>query len=136
MLTQAILILPKLDNDGRPLDAVHFALELDLMEAFGGFTATESRGGWIDADDGKEYRDDGVLYLIAADFEAKGRRLRRRLENIAGRYAREARQVSVYVAHADGEVVLCAPLEPREGFGPDSLPYADRVKAQFGVKAA
>lgn len=135
MFTEATLILPKLDNDGRPLDSVHFALELDLMEAFGGFTASDARGGWIDADDGKTYRDESVRYSIAADFEARGGRNRRRLENIAGRYAREARQVSVYVRHADGEVVLCAALEAREGFGPDSLPYADRVKAQFGAAA-
>lgn len=105
-MRNATLILPVRDNDGADLSALHAVLSLELCEAFGGFTARDVRGAWRDESDGRVYQDESTEYRIAADWNPAQRLA---LESIAARYCAEARQVCVYVEHANGAVSFIPP---------------------------
>lgn len=105
-MREARIILPVLDNDGASLAHVHAGLKRALCEAFGGFTALPSHGGWIDQRDGKLYEEAGVAYDVAAQ---EGNATRVKLLTIAVHVARDAAQVCVYVRLPNGEVIFVEP---------------------------
>jgi len=104
----AQVILPKLDNDGQDLQAVHYGLRRSLAKAFGGYTALDSHGGWID-DSGKLYDEPGVTYQIACEPSDANRET---LRQIAVSHGRAAAQLAVFVSYACGtaEIIDLAPF--------------------------
>lgn len=58
----AQIVLPKAGNKGEDLSAAHAFIRRELCQAFGGFTALDSFGGWIDPDTGTEYLEPGITY--------------------------------------------------------------------------
>jgi hypothetical protein len=63
-LREARIILPVQDNDGHPLAGIHAVLQSRLIEAFGGYTAIDCRGGW-QSPNGTLHNDPGTAYDIA-----------------------------------------------------------------------
>jgi len=98
MLRLAQIILPKADNEGRDLGAVHYSLRRAIASEFGGFTALDSFGGWID-DSGKLYEESGVTYQIACE-DSESSRLK--LRDIAIIHGRAAAQLAVFVSYPNG----------------------------------
>lgn len=96
----ATLILPTVNNNGVDQTDTHAALQLTLIDTFGGFTVTSGKGGWKD-DSGKLYCDPVAVYSIAMAATADNAR---RLESIALMYGHLASQICVMVTHADGAV--------------------------------
>jgi hypothetical protein len=105
-MRNASIILPAHDNDGASLAALHAVLSLELCETFGGYTARDVRGAWRDESDGRVYQDESTEYRIAADWNPEQRLA---LESIAARYCAEARQVCLYLEHANGAVIFVEP---------------------------
>ena len=58
----ASIVLPKIGNNGESLDSAHAFIKKSLCNHFGGFTAFDSFGGWIDPETGKEYLEAGITY--------------------------------------------------------------------------
>ncbi len=100
-MQEARLVMPKADNDGNELDLLHDQLATRLCEEFGGFTATDTRGGWIDESDGRLYREPGIAYDVAMEaIEDNDETLRL----IAAEYCRRSAQICMYVRLASGSV--------------------------------
>lgn len=96
----AQIILPKADNDGKSLVWVHELLQHKLCAAFGGFTAIDSFGGWVDPKTDKLYKEDGVLYNVAVRGYSDAFTLRQ----IAAWALQEAKQEAIFVVFGDGTV--------------------------------
>lgn len=96
----AQIVLPKADNDGKSLVWVHEMLQKRLCEAYGGFTAVDSYGGWIDPKDGKLYKEEGVLYSVAV----RGFNDALALRKIAAWLLIEATQEAIFVVFGDGTI--------------------------------
>jgi hypothetical protein len=116
MLTFASLILPKKDNDGNDLFALHAALKVELIGAFGGYSASDISGAWQDAETGLTYQDDSTEYKILADWleplsDYRGGTFSDRLERIAGRYALAAGQECVLIVTANKGAQFIAPTQ-------------------------
>lgn len=60
----AQLTLPSEDNDGQSLSSVHRTLKTQLATSFGGYTAFETGGGWVD-ENGQLVEEDGTTYQVA-----------------------------------------------------------------------
>jgi hypothetical protein len=97
---EARIILPVYDNDGVDLAAVHTDLKRHVCEAFGGYTATPSLGGWL-SPTGKIHEEPGVAYDIACEDTAKARS---ELREIAFWLAVGARQECIYLRLPSGRV--------------------------------
>lgn len=106
-MREARIILPVLDNNGATLAHVHTGLKRSLCEAFGGYTALASQGGWLDSATGRLYEEAGIAYDVAVNpiDATHGRRLRA----IAAHAAREASQVCVYLRLPNGDVEFVEP---------------------------
>lgn len=102
-MREAVLILPNADNAGESVSAVHTALSVAILEAFGGYSAADVRGAWRDESTGAVYSDESTEYRIAADWNPEQVDL---LERLAARYGFAAGQIAVYVRHATGRVVF------------------------------
>jgi hypothetical protein len=63
------LIIPKLDNDGSDNSKVIESAIVTMCETFGGATAYDANGFWVN-ENGKLYKD-AVTVLIAAAIENK-----------------------------------------------------------------
>lgn len=96
---EAMIIVPKTDNDGESLELLHIDIEHHLCATFGGFTATDVRGGWLD--NGKVYRDTSVAYTILV---SDGWSDEEELFDAAQWLAFAARQEVVYLRLPTGEV--------------------------------
>jgi hypothetical protein len=70
VIKEARIILPVFDNRGYTLDAVHARLQRKLAHYFGGFTATDARGGWV-ATGGELIKEQVTVYDIAVDDQNK-----------------------------------------------------------------
>lgn len=97
---EARIILPVFDNEGVDLGAVHSDLKRHVCEAFGGFTATPSMGGWL-SPTGKLHEEPGIAYDIACEDTATSRTV---LRQIAFYLALEARQECIYLRLPSGRV--------------------------------
>ncbi|MEQ8308035.1 MAG: hypothetical protein RIA09_15875 [Hoeflea sp.] len=58
----AQIVLPKVGNNGDSINHAHGFLKTELCRKFGGFTALESSGGWIDPETGNAYLEPGITY--------------------------------------------------------------------------
>lgn len=94
--------LPNADNNGATLNDVHASLQSTLIDTFGGFTATQTLGGWK-SDDGAVYIENGTSYAVAAPDDAA---TRDRFEFLATFYGKLAEQIAVIVVHGNGAVAF------------------------------
>lgn len=96
----AQIILPKQDNDGKSLTWAHDIYQKAFCSAFGGFTAYDVRGGWMN-DKGILYQDESVSYHIAMDDTfANAEKLR----GLAKAAALECRQECIFIVLPSGDV--------------------------------
>lgn len=103
------IILPVFSNTGKDLDALHTQVQDALVAAFGGFTATQSYGGWYDTATGRPQKEDVVVYDVAAE---EGYSTNMLLDSVVDHIFRNSDQHSVYVRYPDGEVKV----HPRSPF--------------------
>ena len=96
----AQIILPKFDNDGQTLVWQHEVYQEAFCKVFGGFTAYDVRGGWMN-EQGKLFRDESVSYHIAMEetpecFDA--------LRTLARAAAGECKQEAIFIVLPNGNV--------------------------------
>lgn len=99
----ATLILPPVNNVGIDQTDTHAALQLVLIDTFGGFTVITGNGGWKDDNTGRVFVEAVAVYSIAMDDTAENAR---KLESIARFYGHVAGQICVMVTHASGVVAF------------------------------
>lgn len=102
----ATINLPTHDNAG-----VSLAVETDflrnlILDNFGGFTETSARGAWKDDATGIVYREPVTVFSIGMDATLENASL---LRLLAGRIARDAAQVCVFITQANGDVEFVSP---------------------------
>ena len=96
----AQIILPKFDNDGKTLAWQHEQYQKAFCACFGGYTAYDVRGGWMN-EHGKLFHDESVSYHIAMDDTEENRdKLRKLAEAAAG----ECKQEAIFIVLPSGEV--------------------------------
>lgn len=110
-MREACIILPRLDNNGADLGAVHADFRAALCLAFGGATIAPVFGIWRDEKSGEVFEDESLEYRIAADWNPAERET---LESLANVYGLKAGQLAVYVKHANGAVSIIEPAAPVE----------------------
>lgn len=96
----AQIILPKTDNDGNSLTWAHVAYQRAFCTVFGGFTAYDVRGGWMD-DSGRIYQDESVSYHIAMDDTLANAE---KLRGLAKAAALECTQECIFIVIPSGDV--------------------------------
>lgn len=96
----AQIVLPKAGNNGESLDSAHAYMRQALCHHFGGFTALDSFGGWIDPETGKEYLEAGITYQTGMADNAENSA---RLRAIAERAGRMASQLAMAITLPSGE---------------------------------
>lgn len=96
----AQFVIPKLDNDGQTLDWQHEVYQEAFCKVFGGFTAYNVSGGWIN-EQGKLFRDESVSYHIAMDETPACINALRTLARAA---ATECKQEAIFIVLPSGEV--------------------------------
>lgn len=82
-------------------DPEHQFVRKALVEAFGGFTAYESLGGWQSRSTGDVITERGITYVVAIDPDDF-----LRFRNIATQAGRMANQEAVYIVGPDGEAEI------------------------------
>lgn len=96
----AQFVIPKQDNEGKSLVWHHEQYMKAFCACFGGFTAYDVRGGWMN-EHGKLYHDESVSYHIAMDDTAENvAKLRKLAEAAAG----ECKQEAIFIVLPSGEV--------------------------------
>lgn len=91
------IILPLNDNAGTPLVVEHAELRLKLVDRFGGFTAYEGLGGWLN--NGSTQTEPVMIYDVAMHQDQSIA-----LRNMAIELCINARQQSVMIQCPDGNV--------------------------------
>lgn len=102
MINEFAIHLVNRDNQGKDLSGLNNLTLQTIARAFGGFTVTEARGGWIN-NEGKLYDEPVLRVLIACENtpENSGK-----LKQIALNYKAEAGQEAVYIKAFDGAVLF------------------------------
>lgn len=108
---EARIVMPTNPKDPHKSGDIHRSLGRALCEAFGGYTATEGTGGWIDPDTDQMVYDQVVVYDVAMPDEFA---YFRQLREIAVRFGRLLDQKAVYVRTPEGRVEII-PLDQRPG---------------------
>lgn len=103
---EASFVLPNHDNRGDLIPSVHLRIQGELIDAFGGYSATQVSGQWRDAETGRVYSDSSTRYTVGAVWNDK---LQRRFDAIAATGARIAGQVEVYTVDSSGVVAFVGP---------------------------
>jgi len=100
--TEFIIHLVKQDNNGIDLSATNERFLRTIAQAFGGFTVTEARGGWVNPD-GKLFDEPMLRVTIASENtpEQSGK-----LKQIALNYKSDANQEAVYIRGVDNTVLF------------------------------
>lgn len=101
-MREARIILPKIDNNGHDLASAHAALARDICRAFGGVTASDTRGMWVGYD-GTLYDEPGTAYDVAMDATEENAAT---LRDLAVRYGQLCGQEAVYVRYTCGTVEI------------------------------
>jgi hypothetical protein len=104
-MREARIILPRMGNNGESLNHVHAGLRRALCEYFGGCTAILVQGSWMD--EGKLHQEEGIAYDIAAEDDDAA--IDEQFRRIAGRAARDAQQICVYLRLPCGRVEFVKP---------------------------
>jgi hypothetical protein len=110
-ITEARILMPLTDNEGKSLSHVHDAMRADLLASFGGFTESDTRGWWRDTSTGTDYKEPSIAFDIAAQWDSEKSE---RLMELAAWYCRAAKQLCVYVRNGKGAVSYVAPKAARE----------------------
>ena len=100
MLRETRIILPLRTNDGKPLDWLHARLKRQLAEKFGGYTAFQSFGGWVDPKSGKLIEEASVTYDVAAPEQSENYYLQILCEDLT----EAAQQECIYLRLPTGSV--------------------------------
>lgn len=95
------IVLPTHDNDGRDLSVTHTALKRELIEYFGGYSATAQTGGWLNSK-GELFEEPSIRYTVA---DATVQYRLDRIKHIAIKYGIAANQQAMYVV-LDGTVEI------------------------------
>ena len=104
-MREAKIILPNTAQaPGDAARALQFALKA-CASTFGGYTATQAQGGWIN-DAGELIEEPVTVLTIAGHSNAGGLTVNEALRWIALRVGRIAAKNAVYVQQPDGEVIL------------------------------
>ena len=111
-------ILPLNDNNGNSLIKLHGELKNQLCRTFGGYTAQEVYGGWLD-DNENLIEDNSIKYTVACKEHWL-------LFNIAKSYATKAKQFAVYFVDYNLEVTI----ESLEYYGNDQKFMNERLAAR------
>lgn len=98
-MREARIIMPLLN----PQSMTHIYMQRELIEAFGGFTATSGYGGWKDSA-GTNIRDEVMVYDIACDENRD--RVYDQLFEIAMKAGRALNQQAVYIRYPNGDVEI------------------------------
>lgn len=96
----AQFVIPKLDNDGKTLVWQHQVYQEAFCACFGGYTAYDVRGGWMN-EHGKLFHDESVSYHIAMDDTAENAAKLRKLAQAA---AGELKQECIFIVLPNGNV--------------------------------
>lgn len=102
----AQIILPKFDNDGKTLAWQHEQYQKVFCHCFGGYTAYDVRGGWMN-ENGRVFNDESVAYHIAMHDDESSDPVSGdvvKLLQLARAAAGEFRQECIFVALPSGEV--------------------------------
>lgn len=83
----AQIVLPKQGNKGENLSSAHAFIRQALCHHFGGFTALDSFGGWIDPATGTEYMEPGLTYQTGMVNSPENAATLRAIAERAGRMA-------------------------------------------------
>ena len=94
----AQIILPKFDNDGKTLAWQHEQYQKAFCHCFGGYTAYDVRGGWMN-DHGRVFNDESIAYHIAMDDYGPIK-----LRGLAQAAAGEFQQECIFIALPNGDV--------------------------------
>lgn len=81
--------LPVADNEAKPLEAEHVAIQAQLRELYSGFTVWKAAGSWVDG--GKVYHDALLVYEVATAHSLK------HFLAFAKEAGKRCRQVAVYL---------------------------------------
>lgn len=102
MINEFIIHLVKNNNQGESLESLNNQTLMTIAKTFGGFTATEGRGGWVNPN-GKLFDESILRVIIACDNtpENSGK-----LKQIALNYKEAASQEAVYIRAFDGVVLF------------------------------
>lgn len=102
----AQIILPKFDNDGKTLAWQHEQYQKAFCHCFGGYTAYDVRGGWMN-DNGRVFNDESVSFHIAMHDDESSDPVSGdvvKLLQLARAAAGELRQECIFVALPSGEI--------------------------------
>ncbi|MDW9531905.1 hypothetical protein RWE87_13440 [Sinorhizobium meliloti] len=108
----AQIVLPKLGNNGESLESAHAYIRKSLCKHFGGFTALDSFGGWIDPDSGVEYLEAGITYQTGMADTAENAELLRVIAIEAGIMAQQL-AMAVTLPNRAFEILTIAQEESR-----------------------
>lgn len=101
-MREASIICPQADNSGRSLYMVLETAQKNLAQAFGGFTCTRGKGGWVNGQ-GKLITEPVNVLTVAYDpspvNDAK-------LASVANYIGQAGNQEAVYVRYASGDVEI------------------------------
>lgn len=102
MKTEFVIHLMVSDNNHHDLTNLNNKTLVSISKAFGGFTVTEGRGGWVN-EEGKLFDESILRVTVAADNtpENSGK-----LKQIALNYKQEANQEAVYLRAMDNTVLF------------------------------
>lgn len=102
------IVLPVLDNDGKPLAKELEAAEAMFLEIVGGYTCADATGSWRDPKTGITYTEANQTYTIVSDeWEDQA------VQAIIPKLAEALRQVTIYTESTIVDVSFVAkiPLE-------------------------
>lgn len=102
-MREAKIIVPVNDNTGALIPSVTMYARDALIDAFGGCTIREAEGCWFDRDAGELYCEPVRELIVACDPMIESVSALRRIAREVGR---RAKQQSVYVRFASGDVEL------------------------------
>jgi len=107
-MREGLVICPKFDNNGNPLETLKDAAVRDMIAAFGGCTIREAQGAWVNPD-GKLFVEP-VWELVSA-YDPDSLAGDAALTDIAKRIGTEGRQEAVYLRYASGDVEIVSMAE-------------------------
>lgn len=101
-MREAMIILPQHDNARHSLQHVRHYAEKALAAAFGGFTVTNGKGGWINSR-GELLSEPVWQFTVACEPTPQDDA---KLTSIARYMGTEGKQDAVYVRYASGDVQI------------------------------
>ncbi len=96
MLSEAKIILPKLDNESNDLGVEREIILTRILDAFGGYNIAPSSGAWKNPNTGIVYHDEVFTVTVASDWTVY--REAERFELLAEWACRLCRQESIYIS--------------------------------------